>query len=397
MDPGAGPSRGAHRENPDAMSNTFGSGRALRPSEVPLQARAYGHDFGHVRIHDGPAAHAATEAFDSKAFAWGRHVVLSPAAGPSTLAHELAHVVQQSGAGGGTVDFAPVGGALERDAAVAAGSGRPPRLRAAARQVQRDGPLGQVGLFPAERATLDAYLPQHGFLPLRNGVAKFDNKETSSAVIATKAQKDVLPNSTYALIKNDIDRRILQATLSASPPPVSQYPKTTGQKIEDLFTRKPSGGDPSVQPTPPSVAPRGDDLNKITTKPIPGDQSLLKRAGIPVGPSQTPDIPLPDPGKQSNLFQYAPPLQARYAIGTAIGFVLTAPPGFWKREGVKKVVLVPGEHGQPVAAADYKRDGQAVSWAVPADPGAYTVMVTVNGDPESGSAHKIQVYKPASQ
>ena len=360
------------------MSRTLGSGRALRPSEVPLQARAYGHDFGDVRIHEGAAAHAATEAFDAKAFAWGRHVV------------------QQSSARADAFGIAPAGGALERDAAGAAGSGRPPRLRAPARQVQRDGPLGQIALFPAERAKLDAYLPQHGFVPLGGGLAKFDGVMTGSAAIAAKAQKDVMPNSTYDLIKKDIDRRILSANLSGSAPPAPQYPKTTGQKVEDWLTPKPSGGDPSVQPTPPSVAPRGDDLNKITTKPIPGDQSIFKRAGIPLVPSQTPDIPLPDPGKPSNLFLYRT-AQDRVAVGTSIAFTISAPDGFWKRDGEKKIVLVPGEQGQPVASEKFARDGQAVMWAVPPNPGTYTIMVTVKGVPESGSAHKIQVYKPASQ
>jgi hypothetical protein len=320
--------------------------------------------------------------------------VLSAGTRHDTLAHELAHVVQQTGAGAGTLDVAPPGGALERDAEVAAASGRPPRLRAATRQVQRQGSLMQVQLTSAERTGLDAYLGRHGFLPLRNGVAKLDGQETTSAAIAQKAHDEALTQSRVDLIKKDVDRRILSATLWAPIPPAPQYPPTMGQKVETWLTPKP--GDPSPQMPPASGAPSHDDLNKIVSKPIPGDQSLFQRAGIPVVPSQTPNIPLPQPGKDAHLFRYTQ-LQDRYAIGgPSISFGITAPDGFWKRQGTKKVVLT-GAQGQPVATQEITRDGQTVTWPVPGDPGLCTVMVSVSDQPEPGSARNIQVYKPATQ
>ena len=65
-----------------------------------------GHDFGHVRIHADGAAAASARAVDALAYTVGRDVVFAAGqyapdgpAGRSLLAHELAHVVQQSGNG----------------------------------------------------------------------------------------------------------------------------------------------------------------------------------------------------------------------------------------------------------------------------------------------------------
>jgi len=393
VDPGVGASPRPLRAGAAPTNLGLGSGRPLRPSEVPVRARAYGHDFGNVRVHDDAPANAAADAMNATAFTWGRHVVLSARTRHDTLAHELAHIVQQSGAGTGTLDVAPAGGALERDAALAAVSGRPPRLRAATRRVQRQGSIMQVQLSSAERASLDTHLGQHHFLPLRNGVAKLDGQETTSAAIAQRAHDEALAQSRVDLIKSDVDRRILNATLWSPTPPAPQYPQTTGQKLESWLTPKP--GDPSPQMPPPSAAPSRDDLNKTAVTPLPGDQSMFKRAGIPVVPSQTPDIPLPQPGKDSRLFRYTQ-LQDRYAIGTSISFGIVAPDGFWKRQGVKKVVLVSGAQGQPLETQEITRDGQTVMWPVPGNPGIYTVMVTVDAQSEFNSARNIQAYKAAA-
>jgi Domain of unknown function (DUF4157)/DNA/RNA non-specific endonuclease len=67
----------------------------------------FGHDFARVRIHADPLAARAADATDARAFAVGRHLVFGaqqfrPAdgSGRALLAHELAHVLQQSGQGG---------------------------------------------------------------------------------------------------------------------------------------------------------------------------------------------------------------------------------------------------------------------------------------------------------
>jgi hypothetical protein len=69
---------------------------------------ALGYDFSRVRVHAGSRAGAAARALSSRAFTWGQHVAFAPgqyaphsAAGRHLLAHELTHVVQQSGRPGG--------------------------------------------------------------------------------------------------------------------------------------------------------------------------------------------------------------------------------------------------------------------------------------------------------
>jgi hypothetical protein len=62
-----------------------------------------GHDFTHVRVHTGNAAHTATTALGAHAFTFGRDVAFGPgqyrpdsAAGRQLIAHELTHVIQQA-------------------------------------------------------------------------------------------------------------------------------------------------------------------------------------------------------------------------------------------------------------------------------------------------------------
>ncbi|MGH3901552.1 MAG: DUF4157 domain-containing protein [Pseudonocardiaceae bacterium] len=83
--------------------------RALRGSGNPLQARdrgyyglCFGHDFSQVRVHSGARADRVTEAFRARALTVGNDIVLGSdvaldggATGRHSLAHELAHVVQQ--------------------------------------------------------------------------------------------------------------------------------------------------------------------------------------------------------------------------------------------------------------------------------------------------------------
>src|SRR5207237_1234885 len=63
----------------------------------------FGWDFASVRIHHGDEADAAARALGALAFTYGRHVSFRAgrfapdSAGRALLAHELAHVVQQSG------------------------------------------------------------------------------------------------------------------------------------------------------------------------------------------------------------------------------------------------------------------------------------------------------------
>uniref|UniRef100_UPI0035BC2596 eCIS core domain-containing protein n=1 Tax=Sphingomonas sp. TaxID=28214 RepID=UPI0035BC2596 len=100
--------------------------RATRAEMEPL----FGHDFGRVRVHTHAAAAGAAQAIGARAYTVGHHVAFgamrhdpASAAGRRLLAHELAHVVQQSGAAAPGPDgrLRTAGAAEERAAEQAAG------------------------------------------------------------------------------------------------------------------------------------------------------------------------------------------------------------------------------------------------------------------------------------
>ncbi|HEY0265907.1 MAG TPA: DUF4157 domain-containing protein [Rhizomicrobium sp.] len=74
------------------------SGGARRDME-----RRFGHDFSHVRVHTGSAAVTAAQALNARAFTYGHGIYFGEgqynpgtAEGRHLIAHELAHVLQQS-------------------------------------------------------------------------------------------------------------------------------------------------------------------------------------------------------------------------------------------------------------------------------------------------------------
>lgn len=92
-------------------------GGGLRSPSRPLDAATrrfmeagFGHDFGAVRVHAGSEAARSAAGVAARAYTLGNHIVFGPGeyapastAGRRLLAHELAHVVQQSA---GTGPFA---------------------------------------------------------------------------------------------------------------------------------------------------------------------------------------------------------------------------------------------------------------------------------------------------
>ena len=136
-------------------------GAPLDASLANFFARRFDHDFSAVRLHtDAPAA-AAAHALDANAFTAGRHVVFGAQRyrphsvdGMRLLAHELAHVVQQSQLGDPRSQNLRVGDAAtpaEAEAYHAADSivrgGRPRVARLASPMIQRDSPAktGRTG------------------------------------------------------------------------------------------------------------------------------------------------------------------------------------------------------------------------------------------------------------
>ncbi len=103
-----------------------GNGRPLDRSVRGVMERHFGANFSGVTVHQGPEATAANRAVDARAFTAGGDIWLGPDASETDqrlMAHELAHVVQQSTSGGdGT-----------------------------ARRIQRVGPADEAFPTPAER------------------------------------------------------------------------------------------------------------------------------------------------------------------------------------------------------------------------------------------------------
>jgi hypothetical protein len=96
-----------HADVGDALA---APGRALDPRTRRSMEQRFGQDFSNVRIHDDARAAATAADIDAAAFTVGQDIVFAEGrfnpggeAGTKLLAHELAHVVQQTrGAGAGT-------------------------------------------------------------------------------------------------------------------------------------------------------------------------------------------------------------------------------------------------------------------------------------------------------
>ena len=91
---------------PPIVQDVLGSsGQALDAGTRQTMEARFQHDFSRVRVHTDGQAGASARAVKAKAYTVGRDVVFSPgryscgAEGQRLLAHELAHVVQQSRGG----------------------------------------------------------------------------------------------------------------------------------------------------------------------------------------------------------------------------------------------------------------------------------------------------------
>ena len=75
----------------------MGSGRQMSPGERSYFEPRFGRDFGAVRIHEGAAAATAARSLGARAFAIRSDIAFAPGQrDTATMAHELAHVVQDS-------------------------------------------------------------------------------------------------------------------------------------------------------------------------------------------------------------------------------------------------------------------------------------------------------------
>lgn len=150
-------------------------GQPLHTATLAFFEPRFGHDFSRVRIHAGAQASDSAKAVNALAYTVGRHIVFGArgyephtSAGQRLLAHELTHVVQQSGASysgaapgdsKGDLEIGPPNDAFEREAdQMAAQLGSRPKLR-----------VNTVGAQRVQRVPIAGSLASHrsGTLPYR--------------------------------------------------------------------------------------------------------------------------------------------------------------------------------------------------------------------------------------
>jgi hypothetical protein len=98
---------GAPSTAPSSVHDTLRmAGQPLDSTTRGWMEARLGHDFSKVRVHTGSQAAASTQAVQARAYTVGQQIVFAPGQyAPATpggrwlLAHELAHTVQQAGAG----------------------------------------------------------------------------------------------------------------------------------------------------------------------------------------------------------------------------------------------------------------------------------------------------------
>ena len=101
--PGATPEIGPGLQT--RISGLRGGGQPLSPALRGFFEPRFGHDFSQVHLHQGSRASAAAKAVGARAYTLGRDVVFGQGEyrpesdqGRRLIAHELTHVVQQTGA-----------------------------------------------------------------------------------------------------------------------------------------------------------------------------------------------------------------------------------------------------------------------------------------------------------
>ena len=157
-----------------------GAGVPLAPDVRAFFEPRFGRDFGDVRVHTGAQAAVSARSIDALAYTRGRDVVFGEgqyapgtSAGRRLIAHELAHVVQQTGA-------APHAGGTARAPRLSAASGTPSVQRLVRRSLLNGCGAGQ-NPFTADRRASEL---------LTNAIDRIDTASAERA--ANPADPDVV-------------------------------------------------------------------------------------------------------------------------------------------------------------------------------------------------------------
>jgi hypothetical protein len=194
------------------LASAYGPGRPLEPPVREDMEQRFSHDFSGVRVHSEDEVADAARARGALAYTVGTDVFFAPgqyqpqrAAGLRLLAHELAHVVQQSGGG------SPPGPAQERDAEAASRE----VISGARPQVQAPSGIGFAAQ-PAPSATGEEYVPTLGapeHKPLPETAPEVLGRKDLDTILSSNARLRARIESVAKEL--DIDPGLLAAELMA--------------------------------------------------------------------------------------------------------------------------------------------------------------------------------------
>ncbi|RZV11758.1 uncharacterized protein DUF4157 [Natrinema hispanicum] len=195
---------------PDSVRNVISSpGRSLDPSIQRVMEDRMGDSLGDVRIHTGPKAAQACEQINARAFTVGNHVAFNSGEydpespeGQHVLAHELAHVRQQTG---GAISMLPqedLGLEIDPD----------PRLeREAEETAQRVMQGGELGIQRLGTTEVHIQRSEKGVLPSLKDIV-YHGESGSGLPLTDVDDVSGLDERLYALAEN---QNKLQAKVEA--------------------------------------------------------------------------------------------------------------------------------------------------------------------------------------
>ena len=198
-------------------AGSIGSGQPLDAATRGFFEGRFGADLGAVRIHAGPDAGRSAAAMGAQAYTLGSDVAFAAgrfdphgSTGRELLAHELAHVVQQTHAGISAPAAAADALEVQADRAAAAvlrGAMPPPRLNAAMHGVQRRVEMRDVG-----RGEFS------GFDRLPQLIERLD--EVSPSLLFTVVDGVLTYTEVETLTPNEFDRQMIDFIDSAQVIPL---------------------------------------------------------------------------------------------------------------------------------------------------------------------------------
>lgn len=226
----AGDSVGIAPPSVEQMINT--SGEPLDAATRHFFEPRFGHDFGHVRIHRDAAAARSAASISALAYTVGHHIVFGngryrPEAhsGRSLLAHELTHVLQQSG----TVQRASA--SRETDDLSGAETPLPLRVQRAASELHGMEALTQY----RDPLPEDATTRRGGMLSYReslNLLADVELRERMEAE-AEAAEEACRQRTPPDPVECNPDRNLEWSDFAASPPGRSRFGAMTAFDLRE--------------------------------------------------------------------------------------------------------------------------------------------------------------------